>query len=347
MIQQVKIQNFRNIDSQTFHFSKENFIYWQNGAGKTNILESLSIFDTPLVEIDTSMLVKTGEENLYIEILLEDGKKVSFFYEKATKKKKVAINGKSTTKIKIHEIIPRVVSFHPLGMNMMYLWPSKRRDFLDSVLIKSYPKYASLLRQYKKIITSRNKVLKNIFEWKSSPSELDFWDNSFIQTTSHIYKYRNTFINTLQADIHKIWIFFQKNLWDNVQIDFIYQSKIDRNNPETEIKEYLEKNRKRDIFLGKTHVWPHVDDFDILVNSHSLVSFGSRWEIKSSIIQLKLIEADFIEKITWKKPIIAIDDLMSELDEEHKKMVFENITDYQIFITSITPFDIPWNKIYL
>jgi len=75
--------------------------------------------------------------------------------------------------------------------------------------------------------------------------------------------------------------------------------------------------------------------FDILVDNVSLKEFASRWEVKSVIIWLKLLEIKFIEKYRDKKPILLIDDLLSELDKKHKNLLLENIKWYQVFISSI------------
>jgi recombinational DNA repair ATPase RecF len=77
------------------------------------------------------------------------------------------LTGKSTTKARMRENYPLVVSFHPMMMNLMYLGPSQRRDFMDGILIQSFSHYTKVLSNYKKVLTSRNRVLKNISEGKS------------------------------------------------------------------------------------------------------------------------------------------------------------------------------------
>ena len=66
-----------------------------------------------------------------------------------------------------------------------------------------------------------------------------------------------------------------------------------------------------------------------------MIHYASRWETKSIIIYLKLLEGIFIEKKTGKKPILIIDDLISELDESHKDMLLKKINYYQTFISNI------------
>ena len=83
----------------------------------------------------------------------------------------------------------------------------------------------------------------------------------------------------------------------------------------------LDKNLERDIILWKTHIWPHIDDFEIVINNKSLIDFASRWEIKSVLISLKLLEIEYIKNISQKHPIVLIDDFNSEIDENHQKIL--------------------------
>jgi DNA replication and repair protein RecF len=93
-----------------------------------------------------------------------DAGNISYSYNSDGAKRKYMLSGKSTTKSRLRDNYPLVVSFHPMMMNLMYLGPSARRDFLDSILIQSFPKYTKILAEYKKVLGSRNKVLKNISE---------------------------------------------------------------------------------------------------------------------------------------------------------------------------------------
>lgn len=344
MIQQLRIKNFRSFSDREFFFWEKNFISGENGSGKSNTLEALSLFSEPLLDMDYALLLKKWEQVLYIEILLRDGKKISISYDGILKKKKYSINSKATTKKKVRELVPWAVSFHPLEMNMMYLWPTKRREFLDSILAASFSDYGNILKKYKKVLTSRNRVLKNISEGKSKKSELDFWDHHFVELACSIYKYRKILIDFFSDGIESILPYFSKKV---ETVGFKYISKVDMQFPKETIQQYLSKNRDRDILLRKTAIGPHVDDFDVLLDGSSLSTFASRWEVKSTIIGLKFLESQFREIQTMQKSIFLIDDLLSELDETHKDMIFKNMSDCQVFITSIVELDYIGDKIRL
>lgn len=344
MIKSLKLKNFRNFKDIEFIFENEKFfIVWENWKWKTNILEALSILNNnSIIWINFDMLVKKDENIFFIEYQNDNWNSIWLSYDKESKKKKYFVNKKITNKKNFIHNTNISVIFSPINMNMMYLSPSLRRDFLDQILINSFEKYNNLLKKYKKIIKNRNKVLKNIRENKSEKNEINFWNEHFIEISIEIYEYRFILIDFLQKHMNKSKEYF---LWKIINIDFLYQSKIELDNIKNCMTKYLEKNIDRDIILATTNIWPHVDDFDIIVDDKRLIEYASRWETKSIIIWLKLLETAFIEKITNKKPILLIDDLLSELDETHKNILINKIKYYQTFITSINKLD--WNNAFL
>lgn len=334
MIQTLKLVNFRNFsDKKIENFETRNFIVWENGRWKTNVLEALSLLsNNSILKLSFDDLVKVWQDFFFIEFEDNLKWKIWFYYSKKDKKKNFLINNKKVTKKIFLENIYSSVIFSPIMMNMMYLSPSLRRDFLDEALKSSFSDYEDLLKNYKKILKSRNSFLKAISENKAKKEEIKFWDERFIELSEKIYNYRFNFVNFLAKSIKNIKDYFSV---DFEEISFNYVTKVSEKNIFLDMKNYLEKNLDRDIILWKTAIWPHIDDFEIILDWFSLEKFGSRWEVKSVIIYIKLLEGIFIEKKTWKKPILIIDDLLSELDENHKNILLEKINYYQSFISNI------------
>lgn len=334
MIKSLKLINFRNFSEKIIeNFTDINFIVWENWNWKTNTLEAISLLcNNSILGISLDDLVKIWEDFFFIEIFEEKVWKIWFYYSKIDRKKNFLINNKKVTKKIFLQNINRAVIFSPIIMNMLYLWPTLRRDFLDTTLKSSFSDYEDLLKNYKKILKSRNSFLKAILEWKASKNDMKFWDEKFIEISEKIYNYRFNFINFLSSSIKNIESYFSVNI-ENISFEYI--TKVSEKSIYFDIKNYLEKNLDRDIILWKTAIWPHIDDFDIKINDISISKFGSRWEIKSVIIYLKLLEWIFIEKKTGQKPILIIDDFLSELDENHKDTLLEKIKYYQSFISNI------------
>ena len=345
VIEKLTLKNFRNFSDEEFLFSSwKNIIIWKNGHWKTNILEALALPLHSLVESLPQYLLQRGTSHLFISYQLSDGN-YNFSYQWEDNKKKFLTNGRSISKNTLQKHYPHVVSFHPLMMNMMYLWPSERRFFLDNVLCQSSSVYQQSLSKFKKILSSRNKILKRVFEKKSDPQELNFWNEEFIKYATLIYKERAELIKFLSSHIQEL----QKYFFGKVnQVTFSYQTKVDLESIELSLRTYLDKNLEKEILVRRTIIGPHLDDFDILIDEIPLIHFASRWEVKSSLIALKFLETHFLERYSEKSDILfLIDDLLSELDTEHRDMIWSHIGKRQSFITAIE--DSLWdgNKIYI
>ncbi len=334
MIQQLKLKNFRNFWDKTFDdLQLKNFIIGENGKGKTNSLEALAVlWNTSILNLPLEDLVHIWEDYFFVEIQNNQWESFSLFYEKESKKKKYSINGKKVTKKKFCELSPTCVIFSPIVMNMFYLWPSLRRDFLDSILSRSFWDFDTIKKEYQKIIKSRNATLKAIRDGEAHIENLDFWNKKCISLAQKYYKKRFFIIDFFSKNIEKIQKFL--NI-DCQNIEFFYQTKVSKNTVEQDIETYFLENQKRDILLAKTPIGPHIDDFFILIDGKDITHLASRGEIKSVIIYLKLLEGIFIENMTKKKPVLLIDDLLSELDTQHKNILLENISYYQTFISNI------------
>lgn len=345
MIESLHMKNFRNFQNKEISFwAQKNIIIWNNGRGKSNILEALSIPSAPLVESKPEYLLMQWEESLFLKYSL-DSWVASYSYSSDWSKRKYILSWKSTTKSRMRENYPIVVSFHPMMMNLMYLWPSQRRDFLDNILIQSFLKYSKILSNYKKVLTSRNRVLKNISEGKSSSSELSFWDDKYIESAVTIYKYRWELSKFFKENTPELKEYF---FWKAQDISFEYISKTKLDSPENYLRDYIEKNQQKEILLRKTLRWPHLDDFDIIIDSTPLTHFASRGEVKSILLWLKFLETKFLEKYCPEKDVLfLIDDFLSELDAEHRDLLWLHIWSRQSVISSINDFPVEWNKIFI
>ncbi len=345
MIKNLILKNFRNFSDSSFLFEKNfNFIIWENGLGKTNILEAISILTgNPISEIDFQNLVKFQEKSLFISWIFEKNI-ASISYLKEENKKTYLLQTKKTTKKNLIENTSKSIIFSPWSMNIFYLWPKYRRKFLDDILQNNFWNYKKIYKNFKNILKKRNKILKAIKEEKAEKKDIIFWNKNFIEESIKIYKYRKNLINFYKKNINNLKKYF---LNKEVKIKFEYISKINLENKElnndnfekiiyNELEKYLKKNLDLEILLTRTTIWPHLDDFDLKINDYKIIDFASRWEIKSSILGLKFIEIDYLIKNTWKKPIILIDDFLSEIDDKHKDLLLANIKDFQSIITSIS-----------
>ena len=102
----------------------------------------------------------------------------------------------------------------------------------------------------------------------------------------------------------------------------------------------MKKNRNNDIQKGYTSIGIHRDDFEIYINSNSVSIYGSQGQKRTTIISLKLAEANVIYEEIGERPVILLDDFMSELDKKRIQGLFENIKENQVIITCTDSFKI-------
>jgi len=94
---------------------------------------------------------------------------------------------------------------------------------------------------------------------------------------------------------------------------------------------------------GTTLKGPHRDDYEIYINDLNVKSFGSQGQKRTVILSVKLSELQIIKEETGEYPILLLDDVMSELDQKRREILFDCINNIQTFITC-TEKDIFYNK---
>ncbi len=218
-----------------------------------------------------------------------------------------------------------------MEMNILYLWPGLRRDFLDEALLLAYPEFLKFKREYSLALKNRNSLLKQIREWTSDRSTLDLWDSLFVERANVYYIYRKKLIDFIQEHTTSI----ETLLEEKYQLKFTYISKVNFQNLESDMLKYLKENKERDIITGHTYIGPHLDDFSCVISGDIISSsYLSRGENKTILIGLKFILIKFIEQISQKPTILLLDDLFSELDHDHIESILQNAWNRQLFITT-------------
>ena len=334
-INKLKLENFRNYEKQEIEFDKNvNIIYGDNAQGKTNILESIFICslgksfrtnkDKELInkEKDYSKIeMISSKEDREVKINFEINDKKKFYINKIPAKRTSDILGKNY-----------IVLFTPEDISILKNEPSKRRRFLNIMISQLRPMYVHLLNQYNKTIEQRNFYLKQIKYDGKPESNLDIWDEQIVDLGTKIYEYRKEFIEKINEKIFDIHL---KTTENKEKIKIKYISNIGKNYLES-----LKKNKNNDIQKGYTGIGIHRDDFEIYINDNPVSIYGSQGQKRTTIISLKLAEANVIYDEIGERPVILLDDFMSELDKKRIQGLFENIKENQVIITCTDSFKI-------
>jgi len=330
-IKNLNLQNFRNYDNLSIEFSpKMNIIYGHNGQGKTNIVEALYFFQSGKsyrCQKDIEA-IKFGEDYFKIEALFETNKGKSDAFIFVNDKKSVRLNNFQLEKLS--ELVGEynMVIFTPDYLNLIKDGPGVRRQFIDSFISQIKPTYFKNLISYYRVLKQRNNVLKQ--KSKNMISTLDVWDEKLALLGVKISKMRKSAIDKINETINIIGD--ERKVTEKIKLLYAPSVKGDFEDKENFLKQ-LSLSRERDLEKGITMIGPHRDDFEIYMNDINIKKYGSQGQMRSCILKLKLSECEIIKEKTGDTPILLLDDILSELDEERRKFFLENIKDKQVIIT--------------
>ncbi len=306
----------------------------RNGAGKTNLLESLHVGTqgfSPRTRTETQ-LVRFGQRAgrvtlrgeragapLELEVTLRVGEG-----------KRARLNG---AELRAAEALRREVAtlvFTPDRLAVVKGGPAVRRAYFDRTLGRLAPARAALPADYGGVLVQRNAALRRIAAGASSHAALEPWTERLASLGAELVETRRGTLETLEPG-------FAERAGELGLADarLSYEG-----SPPTVSS--LEERLARDVERGSTGIGPHLDDVGVLAGDRELRSFGSQGEQRLAVLALLLAEADVLAERSETPPLLLLDDVLSELDPERRRILAERIgTRGQALVTSTTPGALP------
>lgn len=340
MIIKIRLTDFRNFKTKLLSFSPEvTVIIGPNASGKTNILESLFVLSTgksfrarieeEMVNYDKDIARVKGRirentekptESTDLETVLTRGLiDIGKAAPEKIARKKLSANGISKRLIDFAGNF-KVTLFGPWDLGLVTESPSLRRKFLDTVLSQIDREYRRAALSYEKGLRQRNRLLLRIREEDLSRSQLLFWDKLLIKNGDYISVKREEFIEFVN----------KRGGLDDQHFEIVYDK-----SAVSEAR--LEQYAQEEIAAATTLVGPHRDDFIFKLNRRDLARYGSRGEQRMGVLWIKLAELAFVEEISGERPTLLLDDIFSELDHQHRKIVMKVAGKQQTIITTADP----------
>lgn len=338
------LNSYRNINQISISPSDFiNVIYGDNAQGKTNIIEAIWLFtgNASFRGARYQEMISFNKKKTGIEIRFKD--------EKREQKASIVLlnEGSLTKRIRLNNVEVKrfseltgnffAVVFSPTHLSLVTDGPKNRRNFLDAAISQIKPQYKEYLSTYEKLLSQRNSLLKSNFS--NLEQQLDIWNIQIAKAGTIISIYRNDYIKKLTEICKKYYkgLSSQKEEFDIKYISTIYDN-IDEitsyNDAAIDIYyQKLKQNFEVDIKNGFTTSGIQRDDIELLVNKLEVKTYGSQGQQRSSVITLKLGEANLLKKVTGENPVMLLDDVMSELDEKRQDYILNHVADMQVFIT--------------
>lgn len=334
-IKSLELLNFRNYESLSMEFDEGvNIIYGANAQGKTNILESIYMCSSGKSHKGSKEkeIIREGccESHIKGEFLGRNGHDRIDVHLKNNKPKGIAINRIPIKKISDLYGKINMVIFSAEDLDIVKRGPAARRRFLDQEICQLDPVYVEDLIYYGKIKNQRAELFKRLSEKDSTIPQLmetlDIWDLQLVRYGTNIIKRRRKFIeeiNEIILDIH------YRITGGKEKLKIVYQPSTD----EDAFYENLRKCREKDIITKNTNTGPHRDDFIFVDGNRNMRVFGSNGQQRTCALSLKLSEIAMIENIRKEKPVLLLDDVLSELDRSRQKQLLNSLKEGQTVIT--------------
>lgn len=335
VIKKLTLHNFRNYEDETFTFSEGlNVLTGKNAQGKTNCAEAVFYLCTgaSLRIRHDRQLIRRGTDCAHIEAeAISRFGKITLGATVYETKRELFVNGNKISRAVDFLGNMNSVFFSPGELRLIQDGPDERRRFLNLSISQTSKRYCTALLRYQRILDQRNNLLKErdvrvVFE------TLSVWDEQLAHYAAHIVKERREYLKSLSVyarDAHSFLTDGAEEL--SLGMDGNYPGE------EEEIEQKLLKEfsaaRDRDLRLGYTTVGPHRDDIRILINGIDARGYGSQGQARTAALSMKLAEAQIFFAVTNDRPILILDDVMSELDLPRRRKLLDRVRDVQCILT--------------
>jgi DNA replication and repair protein RecF len=252
-------------------------------------------------------------------------------------RKEILLNG---VKRPLGEVIGHfnAVIFVPQMSAVIEGAPDDRRRYINLALAQTIPDYARCLSEYSQTLTQRNALLKQLGERGGDQSQLDYWDEQLSTNGSRLILWRINAILELEklaARVHRELTHGAEMLrlgydpsYDPLprpdgqaalKLDVhVNRAGIDLDTVKKGFTARLRQIRSEEIARGVTTIGPHRDELRFLANGIDLGDYGSRGQVRTALLALKLAEVDWMKERTGEWPVILLDEVMAELDIQRR-----------------------------
>ena len=343
LITNLNLNNYRSYTTLDLSLDPGVSIFvGKNGEGKTNIAEAvlyLTFLSSHRASGNTP-LIKLGNQSAYIRAKVK--------YPEREILVELEINGDKANRAKVNQNqvrsqkeifgIVQTIYFSPEDLDIVRGDPSERRRFIDQLLTLRSPRIAGVISDYERAVKQRNSLLKT----RASADALNPWDKQVAELGGELITLRMLALDELKPIFNQVY----KDISDTKPAEIVYKSSIENptlNQSENseKIMERLVNNRGTELDRGLTLTGPHRDDLLLILGDHLVKGYASHGESWSIALSLKLATYNLL-KSDGLSPILILDDVFSELDEERRERLAEIAkTADQTIITVAVENDLP------
>ena len=238
-----------------------------------------------------------------------------------------------------------IVFFEASDLEIITGAPSFRRRYLDILISQSDAVYLKNRQRYSRVVAQRNQLLRRVREGRAEIDELEFWDGRLAHEGAAIVERRNRAV----ADLAQYAIPTHQKLSGGGMLSLTYRPRLTvSEGPIRDISDIgaaaiaadilnaLRAARGREVAQGMSIIGPHRDDLKIRLDGQQAGAYSSRGQARSIALALKLAEAAVVADSAGRTPVLALDDVLSELDANRRRLVLEEVSVYDQTLLTTT-----------
>jgi len=374
-LKHLSLTNFRNFTRLDVSLPRRVVVLTGNNAqGKTSVLEAiyfLAAFTSFQTHTDRQLVnFRTARESLAVTRLVAEYVRGGRSHRMEVRLilEPTGVNGQRLRKEILLDGVKRSMSevighfnaviFVPQMSQIIEGAPDDRRRYLNLALAQTVPAYARVLSEYNQALTQRNALLKALSERPGNGDQLLVWDETLARLGAQIILWRIQAVQEIEkfaARVHsqltrgaEVLRLAYEPAYDplpkpsgqlGLKIDTVVdRSGLDLKIIESGFRERLMQIRGEEIARGVTTVGPHRDELRFLANNIDLGDYGSRGQVRTTLLALKLAEVQWMKERTQEWPVILLDEVMAELDLQRRTDLLQYIgeTEQVLFTTTDT-----------
>lgn len=330
----LSVINFKNYEQADLKFSlRINCFVGENGVGKTNLLDAihyLALCKSNLNPVDTQNIRHEAEFSVIQGLFMrKDKEELIYCAIRRNKKKQFSRNKKDYKRLAEHIGLIPLVMISPADYSLIQGGSEERRMLMNGVIGQYDRVYLENVISYNRILTQRNKLLKENGFNSTARDVLDVLNTQLVQYGIPVYRARKEFTDRLNPVFQK---FYRHVSGDKETVTLNYTSQL----MELDFAEALKSSLQKDRFVQYTTVGIHKDDINMELAGHALKKAGSQGQQKTYLVALKLAEFEFMKETMDNTPILLLDDVFDKFDAFRVRQIIQLVADNhfgQIFIT--------------
>ena len=339
----LQLQNFRNYESVQLEFTDGVHVFiGENAQGKTNLMESIYALAMTKSHRTTNdkELIGWNKEFATIKGTVEKTTTKTNLELQFSKKGKIAkVNYLEQKRLSSYLGNLNVILFAPENLTLVKGSPQNRRKFVDMELGQMSSLYLYDLVEYNRVLKQRNTYLKQLAIKKKQPDEyLDVLSEMLSELASKIVFHRLDFMKQLEAlaiPIHDQLSLGREKFSVSYQATIPLEDGLTPSQMKEIYIEQFKKNQTREADQATTLIGPHRDDLIFYLNEVPVQTYGSQGQQRSTVLSLKLAEIELMKLSTGEYPLLLLDDVLSELDDDRQTHLIKAIENkVQTFITT-------------